>query len=91
MPDGQRILNWKQVWNLTELPEHLVVIGSGSPERSSLVHSPRLVLRSRWCRAVIGYCRPRTLTLPTWWKGLYPQGHEGPRVLQGAVSTFRRR
>ena len=29
MPDGQRILNWKQVWNLTELPEHLVVIGSG--------------------------------------------------------------
>ncbi len=28
-PDGQRILNWKQIWNLTELPEHLVVIGSG--------------------------------------------------------------
>lgn len=29
MPDGQRILNWKQVWNLTELPDHLIVIGSG--------------------------------------------------------------
>lgn len=28
-PDGQKILTWKQVWNLTELPEHLVVIGSG--------------------------------------------------------------
>lgn len=28
-PDGERILNWTQVWNLTALPEHLVVIGSG--------------------------------------------------------------
>lgn len=29
LPDGERILTWQQVWNLTELPEHLVVIGSG--------------------------------------------------------------
>lgn len=28
-PDGKRILTWQQIWNLTELPEHLVVIGSG--------------------------------------------------------------
>jgi dihydrolipoamide dehydrogenase len=28
-PDGERILTWKQVYDLTELPEHLVVIGSG--------------------------------------------------------------
>ena len=27
--DGQRILNWQQVWDLTEVPEHLIVIGSG--------------------------------------------------------------
>ncbi|MGV1035633.1 MAG: NAD(P)H-quinone dehydrogenase [Candidatus Nanopelagicales bacterium] len=27
--DGERILNWKQVWNLTEIPEHLIVVGSG--------------------------------------------------------------
>jgi len=27
--DGERILNWKQVYNLTELPERLVVVGSG--------------------------------------------------------------
>jgi NAD(P)H dehydrogenase (quinone) len=29
VPDGQRILDWRQVYDLTELPEHLVVIGSG--------------------------------------------------------------
>lgn len=28
-PDGERILDWRQVYDLTELPEHLVVIGSG--------------------------------------------------------------
>lgn len=28
-PDGERIFNWKQVYNLTEIPEHLIVIGSG--------------------------------------------------------------
>ncbi len=29
MPDGERILNWKQVYNLRELPERLIVVGSG--------------------------------------------------------------
>ncbi|MCC9198049.1 NAD(P)H-quinone dehydrogenase [Arthrobacter sp. zg-Y820] len=29
MPDGERIFTWKQVYNLTEIPEHLIVIGSG--------------------------------------------------------------
>jgi NAD(P)H dehydrogenase (quinone) len=28
-PDGERILNWKQLYTLEELPERLVVIGSG--------------------------------------------------------------
>ncbi|WP_163508764.1 NAD(P)H-quinone dehydrogenase [Fodinicola acaciae] len=28
-PDGERILTWRQVYELKELPEHLVVIGSG--------------------------------------------------------------
>ncbi len=28
-PDGERILTWRDVYSLTELPEHLVVIGSG--------------------------------------------------------------
>jgi pyruvate/2-oxoglutarate dehydrogenase complex dihydrolipoamide dehydrogenase (E3) component len=28
-PDGERILTWRQIYDLQELPEHLVVIGSG--------------------------------------------------------------
>jgi pyruvate/2-oxoglutarate dehydrogenase complex dihydrolipoamide dehydrogenase (E3) component len=28
-PDGERILTWEQVYDLDEVPEHLVVVGSG--------------------------------------------------------------
>ncbi len=28
-PDGERILNWRQLYDLEQLPEHLVVVGSG--------------------------------------------------------------
>ena len=28
-PDGERILTWRQIYGLTELPEHLIVVGSG--------------------------------------------------------------
>jgi NAD(P)H dehydrogenase (quinone) len=28
-PDGTRILDWRQVYDLTALPEHLIVVGSG--------------------------------------------------------------
>ncbi|NUS36605.1 MAG: NAD(P)H-quinone dehydrogenase [Pseudarthrobacter sp.] len=28
-PDGERILNWAQIYNLDELPEDLIVVGSG--------------------------------------------------------------
>lgn len=28
-PDGQRILTWTQLYNLKELPEHIIVVGSG--------------------------------------------------------------
>ncbi|WP_026549601.1 NAD(P)H-quinone dehydrogenase [Arthrobacter sp. Br18] len=29
MPDGERIFNWTQLYNLTEIPQHLIVVGSG--------------------------------------------------------------
>ncbi|MCI6583635.1 MAG: NAD(P)H-quinone dehydrogenase [Mobiluncus sp.] len=29
MPDGKRILTWKQIYSLKEVPEHLIVVGSG--------------------------------------------------------------
>ncbi|MGV0813142.1 NAD(P)H-quinone dehydrogenase [Mycolicibacterium boenickei] len=28
-PDGERILNWRQLYDLEALPEHLIVVGSG--------------------------------------------------------------
>jgi len=28
-PDGERVLTWRQVYDLPELPEHLIVVGSG--------------------------------------------------------------
>ena len=28
-PDGERILSWQQLYDLPDLPEHLVVVGSG--------------------------------------------------------------
>src|SRR5436190_3246434 len=28
-PDGERVLSWQQLYDLPELPEHLVVVGSG--------------------------------------------------------------
>ena len=28
-PDGKRILTWTQLYNLTDVPEHIIVIGSG--------------------------------------------------------------
>lgn len=29
VPDGERILTWRQIYDLDQLPEHLVVVGSG--------------------------------------------------------------
>ncbi len=29
MPDGERIFNWKQLYSMEKLPEHMVVVGSG--------------------------------------------------------------
>jgi pyruvate/2-oxoglutarate dehydrogenase complex dihydrolipoamide dehydrogenase (E3) component len=28
-PDGERILTWEQVYDITEVPDHLIVVGSG--------------------------------------------------------------
>src|SRR5204862_4216417 len=28
-PDGERILTWEQVYDLDEVPSHLIVVGSG--------------------------------------------------------------
>lgn len=43
-PDGERILNWTQVYDLTELPEELIVVGSGvtGAEFAGCLSGPRL-------------------------------------------------
>jgi len=59
-PDGERILTWSQVYGLAELPERLIVIGSGVTVRSS----PALTMPSaaRWCSSppVTGCSQERT-------------------------------
>lgn len=44
-PDGERILTWRQLYDLEALPEHLIVVGSGSPARSSCTPTPNWVCR----------------------------------------------
>ena len=41
-PDGERILTWTQLYDLDELPSHLVVVGSGAtgPEPASADRAP---------------------------------------------------
>ena len=29
VPDGERILSWTQAYNITDVPEHMIVVGSG--------------------------------------------------------------
>ena len=40
-PDGDRILTWRQIYDINELPEHLIVVG-----RVSLVRNLCLLLRN---------------------------------------------
>ncbi len=43
VPDGERILNWTQMYNLKEMPERLIVVGSGvtGAEFASAYHALR--------------------------------------------------
>jgi dihydrolipoamide dehydrogenase len=47
-PDGERILNWRQLYDLPELPPELIVVGSGvtGAEFASAYQAP--VPRSPW-------------------------------------------
>ena len=64
-PDGERILTWRQVYDLTELPEHLVVVGSGVTGAEFVLGLRRDGrARSRWSPAGTGCCRARTPTPP---------------------------
>ena len=65
-PDGERILDWRQVYDLPELPEHLIVVGSGVTGAEFAVRLPRDGRpRSRSSPAATGCCPARTPTPPT--------------------------
>ena len=40
-PDGERILTWRQLYDLAELPEHLIVVGSGVTGAEFVLGLPR--------------------------------------------------
>ena len=64
-PDGERILSWRELYDLTELPEHLVVVGSGvTGAEFASRRTARWACRSRWCPAATGCCPARTPTRP---------------------------
>ena len=46
-PDGERILTWTQVYDLAELPERLIVVGSGVTGAEFASRLPRARLRGR--------------------------------------------
>ena len=59
-PDGERILTWTQVYGLTELPERLIVVGSGVT--GAEFASATTPSAARWCSSphVTGSSRART-------------------------------
>ena len=64
-PDGERILTWEQVYDLTEVPDQLIVVGSGRDRRGVRQRLPRpRRRRSPWSPAATGCCPARTPTPP---------------------------
>ena len=68
-PDGERILNWTQVYDLEELPEELIVVGSGvtGAEFAGAYQALGLAGHARLRRGT-GCCRARTRTRPPCWR-----------------------
>ena len=50
-PDGERILTWEQVYDLDELPERLIVVGSGVTGAEFAGAYNALGATSSWCRS----------------------------------------
>lgn len=73
LPDGERILNWTQMYNMTEKPSRLIVVGSGvtGAEFASAYHA-------LGCEVVL--ISSRTLVLPS-------QDDDASRVIQEAFQA----
>ena len=56
-PDGERILTWTQVYDLSALPERLIVVGSGVTGAEFASGYQALGSTSPWSRAATECCR----------------------------------
>ena len=64
LPDGERILTWQQLYALAELPERLIVVGSGVTGAELAQPTSGLGARSSWSPRATGSCPARTPTPP---------------------------
>lgn len=84
-PDGERILTWRQLYDLDALPDHLIVVGSGVTGAEFVDAYTELGCRSRWWPARTTCCRMRTLTLRWSWKSRSPNGESGCSKCPGSI------
>ena len=77
-PDGERILDWRQLYDLPELPEHLIVVGSGVTGAEFAGAYRALGLPGHaGLSAATGCCRARTATPPRVIEDVFqPQRHD---------------
>ena len=61
-PDGERILNWRQLYDLPELPPALIVVGSGVTGAEFASAYQALGSQVTLCPPVSGCCRTKTPT-----------------------------
>jgi pyruvate/2-oxoglutarate dehydrogenase complex dihydrolipoamide dehydrogenase (E3) component len=63
-PDGERILDWRDVYDLEEMPEHLVVVGSGVTGAEFASGYLEAGVPVTWCPPATRCCPVRTPTRP---------------------------
>ena len=92
VPDGERILTWTQLYDLPEIPEHLIVVGSGvtGAEFASAYRAlgSKVTLISSRDQVLPGRGRRRGIRDR---EGLQAQRHEGHEQVAGGVGRARRR
>ena len=64
-PDGERILSWRQLYDLTELPDHLIVVGSGVTGAEFASGYTEMGVPVTWCPAARRCCPARIRRPPT--------------------------
>ena len=90
-PDGERILNWEQVYALDRVPERLVVVGSGVTGAEFACAYQALGSEVVLVSSRSGSCRARTRRRPSARGRLRATRHDGAAALAGGVGHPHRR